>query len=160
MQLISCSQVSSCSKQGITLGNTTWFTEMNTSLDCPVCFERFNLNKGKRPMSLPCGHTYCSNCTLTVVRLICPVCQVPFASAVSNHLLLREIMDAAAAVSLREAPQVCSSQGYAVRTPSLSITWASFWGKWHRVFVSTVSLCSSISLWCWLTPFPDVKPCF
>lgn len=46
-------------------------------MECPTCLEVY-LNKGRRPRSLPCGHTFCEVCLFKIVderRLLCPTCR-------------------------------------------------------------------------------------
>lgn len=48
-------------------------------MDCDICEEPFSADSN-RPRSLPCGHTLCTTCCISVVaqgQALCPTCRAP-----------------------------------------------------------------------------------
>jgi len=62
IEQILCTPNSSNGEQGLDISD----------FECPLCFRLFC-----KPISTPCGHTYCKNCLMAALRysLMCPLCR-------------------------------------------------------------------------------------
>nr|XP_053649024.1 E3 ubiquitin-protein ligase TRIM13-like [Cherax quadricarinatus] len=55
--------------------------------ECKVCFNNYDEDL-RRPRSLPCGHTFCSQCiedTIKNVKLICPSCRAEHSATTATR---------------------------------------------------------------------------
>jgi hypothetical protein len=60
-------------------------------LECEICFFEYNETL-RRPLSLPCGHTFCKSCVQSLRNLLCPEDRTPFKDIdklPTNYLILR-----------------------------------------------------------------------
>lgn len=61
---------------------------------CDICFERLSAEGRKMPMTLPCMHSFCSDCVCRLHTLKCPTCRKDFASIailLPNYALISQI---------------------------------------------------------------------
>ncbi len=61
---------------------------------CEICFVTYNLNENK-PMNLPCGHTFCNECTSYWLTSGCPKCpldQKPFDNTIRPSQTILELI--------------------------------------------------------------------
>jgi hypothetical protein len=63
---------------------------MNKKIECPICFESFNSDK-RKPMMLPCNHTFCEPCLLKCDKKICSICRNEWVSKQVNFTLLESL---------------------------------------------------------------------
>ena len=59
-------------------------TALSEAVNCNICMERFTERGGHVPLSLPCGHTYCSTCCSQFPGRKCPECRQAFAGPVDS----------------------------------------------------------------------------
>ena len=59
-------------------------------MDCKICFELYD-NNLRKPISISCGHTFCSSCLDTLRNMgnnQCSICKTRITSKISNFALL------------------------------------------------------------------------
>ncbi|KAK8718938.1 hypothetical protein OTU49_014233, partial [Cherax quadricarinatus] len=64
--------------------------------ECKVCFNEYDEDL-QRPRTLPCGHTFCSQCiedTIKNVQLTCPGCRAQHTATAASHFPVNYIVEA------------------------------------------------------------------
>jgi hypothetical protein len=105
--------------------------EDDSFMVCPVCFEEFDIEVDRRPRTLSCGHSLCTECLnriITTSKHACPQCREPFdpqvAAAVGVSHALMTTISAQARTSCRigvSLPQVAGSSKLRAHA---SVTWS------------------------------------
>ena len=60
-------------------------------MECEICRQKFNENKFKPMVVMPCCHTYCSKCLETWKEKTCPSCRVLIQGSNINWSLLKTV---------------------------------------------------------------------
>ena len=58
-------------------------------MKCQICFEKFDHSKNKPYVLIPCTHTVCSKCVLSLKETKCPTCSRVFRDKNPNCKHLR-----------------------------------------------------------------------
>jgi hypothetical protein len=59
---------------------------MESIFDCGICYRPYNHTE-KKPLSLPCGHTFCQECLITISkhsRINCPLDKIAHKVGIEN----------------------------------------------------------------------------
>lgn len=65
-------------------------------MSCAICLEKFDLFKFKPQLLIPCNHTICSQCYISLQNIIeininCPICHDPITNSIDNERLMGKV---------------------------------------------------------------------